>query len=111
MTNFEYIKENLTELDLAYYIFPHQTLWKDQPKLFSSKIWKAWGKWADSFSENRGNMAKGEYGDGTIIKHNPSIWSYEYWFFPDGTRKKRGRNNIVSFSVWLSLQYDEKYWN
>lgn len=109
MTNFEYIKNNLTELDLAYYEFTHYVKSDSRPKLFSDKIYHAWNFWAESTSNNHGNMAKGDYG-GRLIKEDPSIWAWERWCYPDGEWRKSGRNNIVSFLVWLSMQYDPDEW-
>ena len=110
MTNFEYIKNNLSERDLAYLIFPHVLKPNEVPsELFSDKIYSAWSKWAESASSNLGNMSKGIHGK-HIIKEDPSIWFWERWSFPDGTWKKRGRNHIVSFSVWLSMQYNPDDW-
>lgn len=74
MTNFEYIKQNLTELDLACYEFPHDIGIKDRPSLFSEKIYSAWSKWAESISSNHGNMAKGNHGN-REIKEDPSLLS------------------------------------
>lgn len=109
MTNFDYIKMNLTELDLAVCVFPYYIKIKDQPSLFSEKIYDAWCKWAESTSTNHGNMAKGVHGS-TVINENPSIWAWEEWHYPDGTRRKSGRNHTVSFLVWLSKQYDPNNW-
>ena len=110
MTNFEYIKNNLTELDLAYYEFPHDMSLKDRPDLFCEKIYAAWNKWAESASSNHGNMAKGIYGE-IVINENPSIWSWEIWHYPDKTCKKSGRSHTISFLVWLSKQYNPEDWS
>ena len=107
MTNFEYIKENLTELDLTVYFRPYD---KDRPPLFSEKIYGAWRKWAESTSTNHGNMAKGVYSGDTVINENPSIWAWEKWWYPDDTWSNSGRNYRVSFLVWLSKQYDPDDW-
>lgn len=42
MTNFDYIKTNLKELDLAVYMFLYDIIIKDQPLLFSEKIYDVW---------------------------------------------------------------------
>ena len=109
MTNFEYIKNNITELDLAYYEFYQFVGGKDQPNLFKDKIYDAWYKWAESASNNHGNMAKGNH-NGRVIAEDPSVWVWENWHYPDGEWRKSGRNHIVSFLVWLSMQYDPDEW-
>ena len=109
MTNFDYIKMNLTELDLAVYEFPYDIEIKDRPLLFSEKIYDAWLKWAESTSTNHGNMAKGVHGS-IVINENPSIWAWEEWRYPDGTWRKSGRSHTVSFLVWLSEQYNPDDW-
>ena len=111
MTNFEYIKQHFTELDLAYYEFPYAQPIKNRPRLFSDKIYGAFSKWAESCSSNHGNMAKGcKSGDDHIIEENPSIWAWEKWHYPDGKWRKSGRNNVVAFQVWLSMQYKPDEW-
>ncbi len=109
MTNYEYIKNNISERDLAYYIFPHAMKPKDRPPLFSDRIYGAWSTWAESASPNRGNMAKGDH-NGKIIENNPSIWMFERWTYPDGSWQSKGRNSIISFLVWLSMQYNPAEW-
>lgn len=110
MTNAEYIKQHLTDLDLAYYEFPHAVSMKDRPSLFSEKIYSAWYKWAESTSNNFGNMAKGLHHGTYLVEENPSIWAWEKWHYPDDTWRTSGRNHIVSFLVWLSKQYDQEDW-
>ena len=111
MTNYEYIKQNLTELDLAYFQFPHSAVPKDRPDLFSGKIYPAFNKWAESASSNHGNMARGIHPGGTEIKENPSIWAWHRWRYPDGKWRNSGRPSIVAFLVWLSKQYNSEEWN
>ena len=111
MTNFDFIKEHLTELDLAFFEFPHALKPEESETLFKNKIYSAWSKWAESCSTNNGNMAKGIYYNGEkFIKKDPSVWAWEYWYYPDGTWKKSGRNHIISFQVWLSKQYNPEEW-
>jgi len=110
MTNFEYIKYNLTELDLAYYEFPHSLPIEDRPELFSDKIYGVFDKWACSCTSNSGNMMKGCTSGGRVIKENPSIWAWERWYCSDGEWSKLGRNRIVAFSQWLSMPYRAKEW-
>ena len=111
MTNFEYIKQNLTELDLAYYEFPHSVAFKDKPNTFKDKIYEAFDKWAESASSNHSNMAKGVHPSGTKIKENPSIWAWHRWCYPDGKWSNSGRPSIVAFLVWLSKQYNPEDWD
>ena len=110
MTNFEYIKENLTELDLAYYEFPNHIKIEDRPDLFSDRVFGAYDRWASGGYANKGNQAAGDYGY-KIVKDNPSIWSWEKWYYPDGSWRKSGRNRIISFQVWLNRQYDPNEWD
>ena len=109
MTNFEYIKNNLTDRDLAYYAFPSAMKYNDRPPLFTDRIYDAWMNWAESFSSNHGNMAKGNH-NGHIIRDNPSIWAWQKWHYPDGNWRDSGRTNVVSFSVWLGMQYNPDEW-
>ncbi len=111
MTNFEYIKQNLTELDLAYYEFPHAMPLSNQPQLFSDRIYSAFTEWAESCSSNHGNMAKGCKAGDHIIEEDPSIWAWHRWYFPDGEWREAGRNKIVAFQVWLSMQYKPEEWD
>jgi hypothetical protein len=111
MTNFEYIKRNLTELDLAYYEFPHELPLTNQPQRFSDRIYSAFTKWAESCSLNHGNMAKGCKAGDHVIEENPSIWAWHRWYFPDREWRAAGRNKIVAFQVWLSMQYNQEEWD
>lgn len=111
MTNFEYIKRNLTELDLAYYEFPHELPLPNQPPRFSDRIYSAFTKWAESCSSNHGNMAKGCNVGDHVIEEDPSIWVWHRWYFPDREWRAAGRNKIVAFQVWLSMQYEPKEWD
>lgn len=106
MTNFEYIINNLTEKDIVSMVFSHGF---DKSE-FVDKIYDVWQKWAESFSPNTGNMAKGCFGSKDIIENNPSIWLFEKWAMPDGSWKRKGRTSSVSMQVWLSLQYNPKDW-
>ena len=109
MTNYEYIKNIITERDLAYFMFPNAMKPNECPPLLSDKIYEAWSAWAQSSSPNKGNMAKGNH-NGRIIKDDPSIWMWEIWAYPDGTWRYKGRNSIISFLVWLSKQYNPAEW-
>lgn len=110
MTNFEYIKQNLTELDLAYYEFPYAMNNKYRPELFSDKIFEVYDRWARRASSNYGNTAKGTYSDGRVIKEDPSIWSFRMWMYPNGSWRASGRTRMVSFSQWLNMQYKPEEW-
>lgn len=108
MTNFDYIMENLKEIDLTHLFVPRysRTCYSGD---FSERIYDAWRKWAESASANLGNMAAGNH-NGKIIKENPSIWAWENWCYPDGSWRKTGRNQVISFQVWLGKQYDPDDW-
>ena len=71
-----------------------------------------WRKWAESASPNKGNQAKGCISSkfGKVVEHDPSVWMYEHWFYPDYSFRNSGRNRYVSYSVWLSEQYNPKEW-
>ena len=107
MTNFEYIKRHMTDVDFAYFMtdLPFTKL----KPCFVEKVYAAWSKWAKSVSNNHGNMAKGNHGN-TTIKENPSVWYWERWCMPDGSWKRMGRTQSVSIQVWLSKQYDATDW-
>ena len=109
MTNYEYVTSKMTETDLAHLMFPHAMDVRDRGETFFDRVRDAWRKWALSASPNEGNMAKGLH-EKYEIKDDPSIWYWEKWKYPDGEWRTAGRNSVVSFSVWLSLQYDEKDW-
>lgn len=109
MTNLDYIKNNLTETDLCILIMPYAVDVSSKANSFSNKIFEAWETWKQSFSSNHGNLSKGNH-NGKIISENPSIWDWEIWNYPDGSKKKMGRTARNSFSVWLSLQYNPLDW-
>ena len=109
MTNFDYIKDNIKEIDIAYFLFPHDLALRDRPKGISERIYGAWDKWAESASSNKGNMAAGIHGK-TIINEDPSIWHFQDWCYPDGKWRRKGRNHTISMLVWLSKQYDPEDW-
>lgn len=111
MTNFEYINQHFTELDLAYYEFPHAMPLSNQPPRFSDRIYSAFTEWAESCSSNHGNMAKGCKAGNHVIEEDPSIWAWHRWYFPDGEWREAGRNKIVAFQVWLSMQYKPEEWD
>ena len=105
MTNFEYIKANLTERDIASIISYTDTL--DDNSILN-KAWLVFNAWAKSFSSNVGNMTYNSKTKEPI--ENPSIWNFEIWHYPDGSTKRCGRNSHIAKQVWLSKQYDEKTW-
>jgi hypothetical protein len=102
MTNAEYIKSRMSDADLALIIIDG---FGKRGTPFSRKIYHAWSKWAESTSNNNGNMAKGKHGN-IVISENPSIWFAEKWAYPDGSWRRSGRTKSVSIQVWLSKQYD-----
>ena len=108
MTNFEYIINHLTERDIVKIV--SYSFDSFDETLFTNKIYEAWEKWALSVSPNTGNMAKGSICGEETIKNNPSIWFWEKWFMPNGTKENKGRTRSVSIQVWLSLQYNPKDW-
>ena len=107
MTNSEYILNCISDRDLAYLLKPWRYC-KDEPP-FVTKIRDAHAHWAESTSNNRGNMAKGIHGK-TVIEEDPSIWAWHEWHYPNGEWKKSGRTDSVSWQVWLSEQYDAEDW-
>lgn len=108
MTNADYIKENLKDIDIAWMLKWGWTGGKERSALIT-KAYDAWARWASSTTKNTGNMAKGVHGN-TIIKENPSIWYWEKWAYPDGEWRTSGRTEIVSLQVWLSKQYNPEEW-
>ena len=93
MTNAEYIKSKMSDVDLAWML--------EMPvinsPLFIDQIRDAFSNWAHSVSGNHGNMAKGNHGK-TVIKEDPSIWAFEKWGMPDGTwlRKRKDKKCSVA---------------
>ncbi len=106
MTNAEYIKSKMSDVDLAWMM---QNITFKGMTPFVSKIQDAFEKWSHSASGNQGNMAKGDHGK-TVIEENPSIWVFEHWKMPDGTWRRKGRTSSVAWQVWLSKQYDPAEW-
>lgn len=107
MTNAEYILTKMSDRDLACVL----QFWfgRTNETEFIRKVRAAKRRWADSASENKGNMAKGLHGK-TYIGSDPSVWSFESWKYPDGTWRNSGRTEMVSWQVWLSEQYDPNDW-
>lgn len=108
MTNADYIKSKISDADIALMIMPY-VRFDDEKTSLIKKAYKAWQKWAESTSNNKGNMAKGRHGN-IIIKEDPSIWYWMMWHYPDGTIRKSGRTPSVSLQVWLSMQYNPEDW-
>ena len=101
MTNAEYIKSRMSDADLALIIIDG---FGKRGTPFSRKIYHAWRKWAESVSNNHGNIA------GRIGHDDPSIWYWERWCYPGNVWKRKGRTMNVSIQVWLSKQYDPAEW-
>lgn len=112
MTNLEYIQKHTTEEDVicAMNVLCWNTQFTDD-SIFC-RAYYAWRKWAESASPNKGNQAKGCISSkfGKVVEHDPSVWMYEHWFYPDYSFRNSGRNRYVSYSVWLSEQYNPKEW-
>ena len=100
MTNAEYIKSRMTDADIAMMIVDRAGR---KPNL-CHKAYKAWRRWAESVSNNHGNIA------GRIGHDDPSIWYWERWCYPGNVWKRKGRTMNVSVQVWLSKQYDPAEW-
>lgn len=95
MTNAEYIKSKMTDRVLA------ELLVGQSDSL--NKIRNAKWKWGERTTRNKGNVV-GDYG-------KPSIWNFEKWYYKkDHTWRYKGRPPVVSMSVWLAKQYDERDW-
>ncbi len=106
MTNSEFIRSHISDVDLASLF-----AWNyNKHSRFVKKIIHAHRIWAESASTNTGNMAKGTHGS-TVIEANPSIWYWENWAYPDGSWRRMGRTNEVSFQVWLTMQYNPAEWD
>lgn len=103
MTNAEYIVSKLSDVDIAWMIRFYGCFAKKKSQLIE-RSYKAWYKWAESASGNIGNMAKGQHGN-IVIKEDPSVWLWEKWAMPYGAWENKGRTDIVSIQVWLSMQY------
>lgn len=111
MTNLEYIQKHTTEEDVicAINVLCWHVPFTDE-SIFC-RAYYAWRKWAKSVSPNKGIQAKGcTKPDGSVVEHDPSVWLYEYWSYPDYSYKNSGRNRYVSYSVWLSEQYKPEEW-
>ena len=108
MTNADYIKSKLSDVDIAWMLRNGGRFAYTKSSLIE-RAYKAWTQWAESASNNHGNMAKGKHGE-TEIKEDPSVWYWPKWKYPDGTWKNSGRTQIVSLQVWLSMQYRPEEW-
>ena len=108
MTNADYIKSKLSDVDIAFMLEWNKSF-SDTRSTLIKRAYGAWSRWAKSTSFNHGNMAKGKHGK-TIIKWDPSVWYWTQWKFPDGTWRRSGRTKIVSLQVWLSMQYKPEEW-
>ena len=105
MTNAEYIKQGMSDVDLACML--KDTFSVAPP--FIDQIRNAFYNWSHSVSGNTGNMAKGTHGK-IVIKEDPSIWAFEKWRMPDGSWQRKGRTRSVAWQVWLSKQYNPTEW-
>ena len=108
MTNTDYIKSNLKDVDLAELLRTCVTFSSPSSE-FLHRAYRAWSRWANTTSGNHGNMAKGIYKK-SIVNEDPSIWFWEWWHYPDGEWRRSGRTSNVSLQVWLSKQYNPAEW-
>ena len=102
MTNADYIRQHITDVDISKLLF-NQFLIPEKPT-FSEKAYNAWKKWADSTTSNHGNIA------GRPDQDDPSVWFWERWRYPGNIWKRMGRTRSVSVQVWLSKQYNPEEW-
>lgn len=104
MTNMDYIISQLDERTLASLFFSNSN------PVIKNKITRAFWKWADSFSKNKGNCGyntkTGESYENTDMM--PSIWGTEFIFKEPAKRVRYGRTLNVSFQVWLISKYNER---
>ncbi len=104
MTNMDYIISQLDERTLASLFFSN-----GDPAI-KNKITRAFWRWANSFSKNRGNCGyntkTGESYENTDMM--PSIWGTEFIFMEPAKRVRYGRTMSVSFQVWLISKYNER---
>lgn len=99
MTNLEYIKSQMTDRILAdLFTYNYKSTWEK----FNWKVIKAFNNWANRFGDHKGNEVN--------EKGNPSIWSFEWWHYPDGRREKKGQPRNVAFQTWLCHQYTKDDW-
>ena len=108
MTNADYIKSIISDVDIAWMLSSCISKVKPEPG-FIYRAHKVWRRWAKSTSSNKGNTAKGKHGK-TEIKEDPSVWYWEEWIYHDDTWRRSGRTKIVSMQVWLSMQYKPEEW-
>ena len=97
MTNLDYIKSIMTDRLAANLFFNNSS-----GDNFQWKVIRAFNNWADRFGDHKGNVVN--------EKGNPSIWSFEWWHYPDGRREKKGQPRNVAFQTWLGHQYNKDDW-
>ena len=97
MTNLDYIKSQMTDRILAE-MLTHGEIGHN----FKWDVIGAFYKWADRFGDHKGSVVS--------EKGNPSIWSFEWWHYPDGRREKKGQPLNVAFQTWLGHQYNKDDW-
>ena len=100
MTNADYIRQHMTDADIALVIGNSNGYCPYLP----NRAYDVWRKWALSATSNHGYIS-GRHGH-----DDPSIWYWEQWYFPDGQWKRMGRTKSVSVQVWLSMQYKPEEW-
>ena len=100
MTNADYVRQQLTDTDIALMIGSFEV---SRTQLIN-KAYNAWRQWADSTTSNHGNIA------GRSDQDDPSIWLWKRWCYPGNIWKKKWRTRSVSVQVWLSKQYKPEEW-
>lgn len=97
MSNFEYIKENLSEREFTELIL---TDWPDC--LWETKIGRAFERWCNRQGKGGNYLRKGE---------RIPVWQMEYFFIGESPEaQKLGRTDFQSFSQWLILKYNPADW-
>lgn len=99
MTNEDFIKNNLTERDIAKLLLfgtrPESKVIKDARKVFD--YWTS-----HEFTKNSNCGERKTF----------SIWKFTIWHNNEkNTKENIGRSMIVSREVWLSMPHNRKYWN
>ena len=101
MTNSDYIKNKLTDIDLCKLFMERSMFYNDG---LLSEISKVYNYWSSFELTSDGNV---KY----LGCKTPSVWCWERTHNREnGKWETTGRTRIVSFSVWLFEQYDKEYW-
>lgn len=104
MTNYDYIMSKMTDRNLADIICNSRFIFDRD--IFRYQIDKAFENWRDSIGEPCGSSYSLSKGD-----PKPNAFKMaEAENFDTGKWEQTGRNDSLSFQVWLSKQYDPKEW-